>query len=149
MHFELSNSPKWLDSYVPRLNSLFDKYFENLLGKGWISVNFVDKAKIEELNHNYKKHAHATDVLSFPYVFIDSSDGVSDEEFGEVYVCEEVVKENAKDYGVTMEEEVIRVLIHGSLHVLGYQHRGTLNEGDPADKEMFDMQEFLVKEAIK
>lgn len=148
MKFEVTHGPKWLEKYIPVLGQLFDSYFEKLLGKSWISVNFVSRDEIRELNEKYKKLAHATDVLSFPYVFVDSAENMSDEELGEVYVSEEVVAENAKRYKVTLEEEVIRVMVHGSLHVLGYDHRGTLDNHDDEDKEMFEMQEHLVKEVL-
>ena len=149
MKFKPTNCPAWLKRDIPQLGELFDKYFDNLLGESWISVNFVKKSKVQELNAKYNKLDMSTDVLSFPFVFVDSGEKVDNEELGEIYISEDVVKENAKEYKVKYEEELLRVLIHGALHILGYDHKGNLNVPEPEDKEMFDMQEFLLQEILK
>ena len=149
MKFKVTNGPKWLKSYTPKLRKLFDKYFENLLGNSWVSVNFVSKEQIRELSSRFRKLHTGTDVLSFPFVFVDAGEPVDEEELGEIYISEEITKENAKEYKVSYREELVRVFIHGTLHVLGYDHVGTLNNPDIDDKEMFEMQEFLVKEVFR
>jgi probable rRNA maturation factor len=150
MKFKTTNSPKWLTKYVPSLNKAFDKYFENLLGDSWVSVNFVTKEKIQDLNAKFNKLAKSTDVLSFPFTFVDTAEPFigADTELGEVYISEDIVKKNAKEYKVDEKEETIRVFIHGALHILGYVHEGDMLSPQPEDKEMFEMQEFLIKEIL-
>ena len=49
-------------------------------------------------------------------------------EIGEVIICLEVVKENAKKFGVTFKQELAKILIHGVLHLCGYNHEGSEKE---------------------
>ncbi len=76
-----------------------------------LSVAFVGQGRIRELNKKYRGKNRATDVFSFP------GDGL-----GELVICLREVKKNAKKYKSTFEKELARVLIHGILHLLGYEH---------------------------
>lgn len=89
------------------------KVAETVLGKKKfdLSVALVGQARIKELNIRYRKANGPTDVLSFSY-------GDS----GEIILCLPVVKQNAKKYNVSFESELARILIHGILHLLGYDH---------------------------
>jgi len=77
-----------------------------------LSIALVKKEEIRKLNVKYRQKDKPTDVLSFSY-------GSS----GEVVICPDIVKENAKKYRNVFKEELARVLIHGILHILGYNHR--------------------------
>jgi len=76
-----------------------------------LSIALVGQGRIRELNKKYRKKNKVTDVLSFQY---DKS--------GEVIICLREVKKNAKKFGSTYKKELARVLIHGTLHILGYDH---------------------------
>jgi len=78
-----------------------------------LSIVIVGNGRMRELNKRYRKKDRATDVLSFQY-------GNS----GEVAICLNEVKKNAKKFKSTLNKELTRVLIHGILHVLGYSHKG-------------------------
>lgn len=80
--------------------------------KAEISIAFVNPAKIRQLNKKYRKKDGPTDVLSYTY-----SKGS-----GEIIICPQVVRGNAKKFGATFKKELTRVLIHGILHFLGYDH---------------------------
>jgi len=82
-----------------------------------ISLAFVDKEEIRQLNKNFRKKDKPTDVLSFAL----SEDGY----LGEIVICPDIVKENAKKYGVSVEYETMKVFVHGILHLLGYDHEKT------------------------
>lgn len=77
-----------------------------------LSIALVREKRIRELNKRYRKKDKPTDVLSFAY-------GHS----GEVVICPEVVKANAQKYQSVFTKELARVLIHGILHILGYNHQ--------------------------
>jgi probable rRNA maturation factor len=77
-----------------------------------LSVVLVGPLRIKELNKRYRKKNKATDVLSFLY---DSS--------GEIVICPSEVKKNVKRLNSSFKKELIRVLIHGILHLLGYDHQ--------------------------
>ena len=99
-----------------------------------ISIAFVSTAEMQRLNKQYRKKDAPTDVLSF--------EKVSDfkEECAEIVICPHVVRENAKESLLTLKKELANVLIHGILHVLGYDHEISKTE----EERMFKKQEFYM-----
>lgn len=87
--------------------------------KGMINLIFVNIDEITKLNA-YRKKDGPTDVLSFNY-----NDKLLK---GEIYVCPEYVMENAQEFKVPFNQELLRVCIHGILHICGYDHEQ--NEAD-------------------
>src|SRR5260221_14466727 len=81
-----------------------------------ISIAFVTPQEIQKLNKKYRKKDKPTDVLSF--------EKVSDfkDEMSEVIICPEVVRSNASDSQLSFKKELSKILIHGVLHALGYDH---------------------------
>jgi len=77
-----------------------------------LSIVLVKGAEIKNLNKKYRKKNQTTDVLSFE----------GDKELGEIVICPEEVKKNAEKIGSTFKKELIFVLIHGILHLSGYDH---------------------------
>lgn len=84
-----------------------------------LSVALVGQGRIKELNKRYRKKNRVTDVLSFLY-------GDS----GEIVICLSEVRKNAKKYGLSFEKELAKILIHGILHLLGYDHEKTEKEAE-------------------
>jgi len=82
---------------------------------------------IRKLNRRYRKIDRPTDVLSFPFGDPDL--------LGEVYISLQRAKIQAKRYGATYEEELKRLLIHGLLHLAGYDHH------KKADREVMEARE--------
>ena len=80
-----------------------------------LSIAFVSPEEIRKLNRKYRGKDKPTDVLSFEKV-LDLK-----EEFSEVVVCPEVVRKNL-NHSQTLKKELAKVLIHGILHLLGYNH---------------------------
>jgi probable rRNA maturation factor len=80
-----------------------------------VSVTFLGRDRMRDLNQRYKGRNAATDVLAFA---LPDPSGV----VGDVYLCPWVARREAQARGVALEEEVIRLLVHGTLHVLGYDH---------------------------
>ena len=78
-----------------------------------IEVAFVGSGRIKKLNKKYRHKNKATDVLSF------EGEG---KYLGEIVVCAAVVKKNAKLARVPYSRELAHILIHGTLHLLGYEH---------------------------
>ena len=76
-----------------------------------LSIALVGQEKIKELNKRYRGENRATDVLAFP------GNGL-----GEIVICLKEVKKNAKRFNSVFEKELARVLIHGILHLSGYDH---------------------------
>ncbi|MFW5782480.1 MAG: rRNA maturation RNase YbeY [Candidatus Muiribacteriaceae bacterium] len=121
---------------------------EDLTGKVLeADVTFVDKHEIKRLNSEYRNIDRPTDVLSFS-LREGEMGHLAEYLLGDIVICKEIVQLNANDDNIDFSEELIRVIIHGLLHLLGYDHA----EDDEAEK-MFSLQEryvdFLIKENIK
>jgi probable rRNA maturation factor len=83
-----------------------------------LSITFVGRATMSHLNHRYLGHHGPTDVISFGLARIGRRGAV----VGDVYICAEIARENAKTQGISAGEELLRLVIHGTLHVLGHDH---------------------------
>lgn len=90
-----------------------------------------------EINRKFLNHDYHTDVISF-----DLSE--AGEVQGEIYLGFETICRNAALYGNGIKEELLRVMIHGTLHLCGY-----LDGSETEREEMFTRQEQLVKEYMK
>ena len=82
-----------------------------------VNIVFINDKKITELNEKYKKRKGPTDVLSF-----DLTDNSSDNLEGEVYISLERAREQSLECNVSYEEEIIRLVTHGLLHLSGRTH---------------------------
>ena len=86
---------------------------ERFKKSGKVSVVLVDNASIRSLNKRYLGKDRETDVLSFTYG--------EDDVYGETYISVEQAREQAEEFGVSLETEMARLVIHGLLHILGYE----------------------------
>lgn len=103
-----------------------------------LSIAFLPAPAMARLNREHLGHRGPTDVISFGFAAGAARDGV----VGDVYVCPEVARENARAHGVGVREELARLVVHGTLHVLGYDHP----EGEERESsEMWRRQERLVR----
>ncbi|MBN1150749.1 rRNA maturation RNase YbeY [candidate division WOR-3 bacterium] len=78
-----------------------------------LSIVFVGKNEIRDYNSKYRKKRYVTDVISFP--------GSDRDYLGDMIICPEKVMENANLLRIRFEEELTRVIIHGFLHLLGFE----------------------------
>ena len=104
---------------------------------GIVTIAFLDDVRIQELNHQYRGIDKTTDVLSFHY-FDDFSALQKDEVAGELILSESRVLEQAKEFKETPEAECMKLIIHSSLHLLGYDH-----EEEEDYKEMRELEKYL------
>lgn len=77
-----------------------------------ISIVFLNNDDIKDINNRYLKHNWETDVISFPLEENPLS--------GEIYIGLEVAREQAKEYNVSLTNELSRLAVHGVLHIIGY-----------------------------
>lgn len=106
--------------------------------EGRVEVAFVGRDRMCELNQRWKGEARPTDVLAFA---LHSNGGPA---VGDVYVCPWMARRSAAEYGIPLREELIRLVVHGTLHVLGWDHP----EGDDRTASpMWNRQEVYVQGA--
>ncbi len=101
-----------------------------------VSVTFVGLTAMSRLHETHKQRSGPTDVLSFT---LPQPDGAI---LGDVYICPGVAAREARRRSITRREELVRLVVHGTLHVLGHDHpEGTDREAS----EMWQRQESLVE----
>jgi probable rRNA maturation factor len=95
---------------------------------GDISYIFSDDNYLLEVNKQYLKHDYFTDIITFDYV---EGNAVS----GDIFISAERVKDNSEKFGVNLEDEFLRVISHGILHLLQY------NDHDDKEREFMRKKE--------
>ena len=148
MELDFISNYKEYEVYEEIYSSLVEKTFEHLKLKfdPIISVSLVDNEFIHKINRDYRGIDRPTDVISF--AFLDNEDrealykGKEPVCLGDIYISVDKAKEQAQEYGHSLERELSFLFVHGLLHLLGYDH---MTEED--EKVMFRLQdEILPKE---
>ncbi|UGS23684.1 rRNA maturation RNase YbeY [Flavobacterium channae] len=129
--FELDNEAQYED-WISRIieSEGFDE--------GEINYIFCDDDYLHKINVEYLDHDTLTDIISFDYT-------VGNLIQGDIFISVERVQDNAKDFNVSFEEELKRVLSHGVLHYCGYKDKSLEDEAVMRSKEEEKMQMFHVE----
>jgi probable rRNA maturation factor len=122
-------------------NNVFDEKIEEIIAfllerfdkKSEIAVAIATKAEIQNFNKDYRNLDKPTNVLSFPSgVPIEIADIL-----GDIIICFEVVELESQEQNKTFENHLIHMLVHGFLHLLGYDH---IDEKDAAKMEGLEIE---------
>ncbi len=94
-----------------------------------ISVRLTDDAEVQALNRDYRHKDKPTNVLSFPMIAPDLLDAVANTDDGEVLLGDivlafDVCEAEAAEKGITLQDHATHLIVHGTLHLLGYDHQG-------------------------
>ncbi|AXV42268.1 rRNA maturation RNase YbeY [Staphylococcus warneri] len=139
-HTELVKD-EWYEQIEKLLN--FAKQQEEISEDAELSITFVDKSEIQEINKMYRDKDKVTDVISFALEEdepdIDMSEFDIPRVLGDIIICTDVAQEQSESYGHSFERELGFLALHGFLHLLGYDH---MNEED--EKEMFGRQDAIL-----
>ena len=104
----------------------FSKKF-NISKNFYFTVHSINKDESKKINKKTFNKNFPTDVLSFPlYNNIDSINNLDknmSEDMGDMFICRNVIKKNAKIYNKDFSEELQYIVIHGLLHLIGYSHK--------------------------
>lgn len=107
-----------------------------LAGHATLTVVLVSSALSRKLNKKYRQKNYATDVLSFS--------PVEPESLGELVLCFEVLKRQAKEHELSFRHELGYMLLHGILHLLGFDHENSKAQA----QEMFKIQDEIFERLI-
>lgn len=116
--------------------------YEGVSDNTEISVTIVDNEEIRKINNKFRNIDRATDVLSFPLIDFDNEDlpnNGSKIYLGDIIISIERAKEQANEYGHSLDREVGFLTAHSMLHLLGYDHMVPEEE-----KVMFAKQEEIL-----
>lgn len=147
MNLEISNETNLdLNEYESIYLELGEKTLKLLKIKQetLMSVTFVNKEMIHQINRDYRGIDRPTDVISFAFLDDESEKVIFKNskfpvDLGEIYICYDVALENAKIYGNSIKRELSFLFVHGLLHLLGYDH---MTEED--EKVMFRLQDEIL-----
>ena len=84
-----------------------------------VTVRIVDEEESHQLNHEYRGKDKPTNVLSFPF---EAPPGIEIDLLGDLIICRQVVEREAKEQGKPLMAHWAHMVVHGSLHLLGYDH---------------------------
>ena len=123
--------------FIPKIETLLkieNKYF---------SIILTDDKFIKKINKSYRNKNYATDVISFPSSDVPLESIDSEDEIGEIYISVETAVRQAENFVVSIEDEMKRLVVHGILHLMGFDH-----ERSREDEIIMNEQEDFILERI-
>ena len=126
--------PSWLfqDRLVESMERVASHYDKRLRR---VVFNFVSREKIREINVVHLKHDYDTDVITFEYCKSNIIEG-------DVFLCTDVIRDNAIDLEVDAHTETLRVLFHGLLHLIGFNDKTSTDKAQMRSEEDRCLQMF-------
>ena len=135
-----------LDAPEDVVTSILEYGEKKLNMNGNFSLSFVDSQEIQSLNRDYRAKDEVTDILTFSQEDGEEFPSFTDEkEYGDVFINLDRMKENAHEFSSSEREELLRVCLHGLLHLTGHDHA----TNDFEKEEMLILQEQLLASYLK
>lgn len=126
-------SAAWLKRWVENLSHVLKRRGHSSLGRKELVVVLVNSGEIRRLNRLYRRKDYSTDILSF--------EGADETSAGELVICLPVIRRQARRTGLSERQELGYMIIHGVLHLLGFDHMKKTDEA-----EMFSLQDGIFQE---
>ncbi|EGU60449.1 metal-binding heat shock protein [Vibrio nigripulchritudo ATCC 27043] len=102
-----------------QLNEWLSKTVSQFQKDAEVTIRIVDEEESHQLNHEYRGKDKPTNVLSFPF---EAPPGIEMDLLGDLIICKQVVEVEAKEQEKTVLAHWAHMVVHGSLHLLGYDH---------------------------
>lgn len=131
---KINIASKYIETVASYFSNTSNKKFQKVKG-GRINLITLTNKDIIQLNKELFSRDCPTDVISI------NSEG--NQLIGELYMCPEQIRKNSLKYSTKYEKEFIRVLIHGILHLSGFDHKKGFEK---SDEEMFNKQEYILEQ---
>lgn len=109
---------------------------------GELSVLIVDDSRIAEMNKTYLRRSGPTNVLAFP-MQEGAFSNINPHLLGDVVISAETTDRESKIGGMTLEERFNELLIHGILHLFGFDHEGASDEAERMEKKESELKNLL------
>ena len=110
--------------------------------KGELSILVVDDSEIEALNKEYLNRFGPTNVIAFPMKKGDFSE-INPQLLGDVVISVETAQREGIQYGITTEERFIQLLVHGILHLFGYDHEESEQDAGKMEEKSRELLELI------
>lgn len=133
--------------YYNKINSPINLLFINKIAKlagsvikklhGQVEIVVIGDKEMTKINLTHRKKNKTTDVLSFAFL---EDKKIKTDYLGQIFISYPQIKKQAKQYKISEKEEFTRMLVHGMLHLAGFNHDTLVKE-----KKMFGLQEKIVK----
>ena len=131
-----------LKQFLTRVNKVSQARVFKRHGFDEVSLSFVRDLAIQKLNRTYRGKDKPTDVLSFAH---DDDQFVGSRSIGDIVISVDTAKRQAREFKVSLLDELTRLFIHGMLHCAGYDHE---NVSRRTAIKMFSTQSYLMKRAL-
>ncbi|MDO9509922.1 MAG: rRNA maturation RNase YbeY [Candidatus Magasanikbacteria bacterium] len=124
--------------FIEKTVSVFKKEIKKVEGE--VDIIIIDDKEMKRLNLENRGKNKTTDVLSFAF---SEDKKIKSDYLGQIFISYPQIKKQAKEYKVKEKEEFIRILTHGLLHLIGYDHNLKVKE-----QKMFNLQEKIIKKVL-
>lgn len=144
MHLEIINQStarlprKFLSVWISVVTKILlkENSLQKLDLKKSLTLVFLDKIAAKKVNTEFRGKKYATDVLSF--------ESLSNDSLGELVLCPEVLRIQSKEHGLSFQEELGYMILHGILHLKGYDHEKSTMEAE----RMFQIQDSVFEKSL-
>ena len=124
----IKNQQKQIRISQKRIREVVKEILKDLGYQKWeVSILLVDDQQIKKLNKEYLGRSRPTDVISFSQIEGECSH-INTHLLGDVVISVETAKRQAKENNIILQDEITFLLIHGILHLLGYDHEGSVKK---------------------
>ena len=112
-----------------------DRVIKELNIQGNIVIKLGSKEESQELNSRFLQKDYPTDVLSFPF-----NEEVPEEGYylGDIFICYPIAEEQSRENGITLEKELLTLMVHGILHLGGYDHETDAGEMEKLQDQLIE-----------
>lgn len=125
-----NSNPIDQDYFISRLSELF----QSLELQGDITVKLGSSQEARELNREYRQKDYPTDVLSFPL----NQQLPGGYYLGDIFICYPLAREQAQRFNIPLNNELLRLMIHGLLHLSGYDHEQDSGEMEKLQEKLLN-----------
>jgi probable rRNA maturation factor len=141
-HIDVSTAGVRIALARERVRALADRVLRaEKIADAMVSITFVTDREIAALNWTHLRHRGPTDVISFGFAPVGGEGPL----VGDVYIAPGMARRNAREHGAGVREELMRLVVHGMLHVVGHEHpEGETRYASP----MWQRQERLLRSAM-